>query len=70
MTTLQNNSQIIVESGGELTVDGGTLNEARITLYAGSTLNIQNDGTISMATGEDFSAPIGASVNLLNGKIN
>lgn len=69
-TTLQNNSQIIVESGGELTVDGGTLNEARITLYAGSTLNIQNDGTISMATGEDFSAPIGASVNLLNGKIN
>lgn len=69
-TTLQNNSQIIVESGRELTVDGGTLNEARITLYAGSTLNIQNDGTISMATGEDFSAPIGASVNLLNGKIN
>lgn len=69
-TTLQNNSQIIVESGGVLTVDRGTLNTARITLYAGSTLNILNDGTINMATGEDFYAPIGASVNLINGKIN
>ena len=38
--------------------DRGTLNTARITLYAGSTLNILNDGTINMATGEDFYAPM------------
>jgi hypothetical protein len=68
-TTLHNNAQITVENGGILTIDGGILNKARISLCAGSTLIIQNDGTINMATGEEFYTPVGASVTISNGKI-
>lgn len=69
-TTLQKNAQIIVENGGVLTIDGGILSKARITLCAGSTLLMQNEGTINMAAGEHFLAPVGASVIISNGKIN
>lgn len=68
-TSLQNNSQIIVESGGELVVDGGVLDNARITFVSGSSLMVKNSGTIKMAAGEAFHAPIGVIVNVESGKI-
>lgn len=69
-TTLTKGAQIIVENGGVLTIDGGILSKARITLCAGSTLLIQNEGTINMVAGEHFLVPVGASVTISNGKIN
>lgn len=69
-TTLHANAHIIVESGGVLTIDGGTLNQARLTLNSGSTLNMLNNGTINKASRENVYAPVGALVNMTNGKIN
>lgn len=68
-TTLRNAAQIIVENGGILTIDGGTLKNARITFNTGSTLNIQNNGTIRKAAGQDFAVPIGTVVNAPYGNI-
>ena len=68
-TTLTKGAQIIVENGGTLTIDGGLLNKARITLCTGSTLVVMSNGTINMAAGQSFLAPVGAIVNMLNGKI-
>lgn len=69
ITTLWNESQITVENGGTLTIDGGTLDNARITFNTGSILNIQNGGIVKKAVDEDFYTPVGASVNITNGKI-
>ena len=68
-TSLRNAAQIIVENGGILTIDGGTLNNARITFNTGSTLNIQNNGTIKKAAGQDLVVPIGTVVNAPYGNI-
>lgn len=62
-TTLRNAAQIIVENGGVLTIDGGTLNNARLSFNTGSTLNIQNGGTIRKAAGQDLVVSIGTVVN-------
>lgn len=69
ITTLWNESQITVENGGTLTIDGGTLNNARITFNIGSILNIQNGGIVKKAADEDFYVPVGTSVNITSGKI-
>ena len=68
-TTLHNTTQITVENGGILTIDGGTLNNARIIFNTGSTLNIQNNGTIKKAAGQNLVVPTGTVVNVPYGKI-
>ena len=62
-TTLRNAAQIIVENGGIMTIDGGTLKNARITFNVGSTLNIQNNGTIKKAAGQEKKMYLCALVN-------
>ena len=64
------NSKIRVCEGGVLTIDGGTLNNADLELVPGCTLTIQNGGVINMASGKEFSVPLGAVFNLVNGSVN
>jgi len=69
-TTLTGSSKIRVCEGGILIVDGGTLQNADITMVPGSTLIVRNNGKINMATGQVFHAPRGVIVNIESGEIN
>ncbi len=64
---MMGNSRIIVEGGGKLIVDGGTLSSADLILKAGASLRIINGGIIETRKG--FKAPVGALINIENGKI-
>ena len=64
---LMGNSRVIVESGGKLIIDGGMMSNADIVLKPGASLRILNGGIIETRNG--FEAPIGATVDVLNGKI-
>ena len=64
---LMGNSRVIVESGGQLIIDGGTLSNVDLDLKPGSTLRIVNDGIIE--TRDGFTAPIGAVVEVEYGQI-
>jgi hypothetical protein len=61
---LMGNSRVIVEAGGELIVDGGTLSNVELELKAGSSLQIINGGIIETRSG--FEAPLGASFETRN----
>ena len=69
-TTLTGNAAIRVCEGGTLIIDGGTLQNADITLVPGCTVIVRNNGKINMASGKDFVAPKGAVVNIESGEIN
>ena len=60
-------STIIVESGGKLIVNGGTISNVNIDLKIGSTLRIVNNGKIETQRG--FLAPVGAAVYIEYGQI-
>lgn len=64
---LMGNSRVIVQAGGKLIIDGGTLSNADLDLKAGATLQIINGGIIE--TRNDFYAPVGAIVNISQGEI-
>ena len=66
---MSENSRIRVCEGGTLIVDGGTLQNAHITLVPGSTLILRNNGKINMDSGIDFDAPKGVVVNIESGEI-
>lgn len=69
-TTLTGNSKIRVCEGGSLIIDGGTLQNADLTLVPGSKIIVRNNGKINMATGKEFNAPNGVVVNILDGEVN
>ena len=69
-TTLTGNAKIRVCEGGTLIIDGGTLQNADITLVPGCTVIVRNNGKINMASGKDFVAPEGAVINIESGEIN
>lgn len=64
---LMGNSCVIVESGGSLIIDGGTLSNVELILKPGSSLQIINGGIIETRNG--FTAPIGATVVINHGQI-
>ena len=64
---MKGSSTIIVESGGRLTVNGGTISNVNIDLKVGSTLKIVNNGKIETQNG--FVAPVGAEVIINYGQI-
>lgn len=64
---MKGNSRVIVEAGGKLTIDGGTLSNADLMLKAGASLQIINGGIIETRNG--FAAPLGVHVNIENGEI-
>ena len=64
---MMGNSCVIVEPGGKLIIDGGTLSNAELVLKPESILQIINGGKIETRNG--FKAPLGAKVLINNGKI-
>ena len=64
---MMGNSRVIVESGGNLIIDGGIFSNVELTLKPGASLRIINGGIIE--TRKDFIAPVGATVNVVHGKI-
>ena len=65
--TMQNGSSIVVDAGGCLIIDGGTLSNANVVLSTGASLYIINGGILDPQN--DFLAPLGATVNINNGQI-
>lgn len=65
--TLMGNSQLIVESGGTLIIDGGALSNVDLTLKAGAYLHILNGGIIVIKN--KFEATVGATVDIDSGQI-
>ncbi|MBO7045926.1 MAG: hypothetical protein J6W38_06180 [Prevotella sp.] len=68
--TLTGTAKIRVCEGGTLILDGGTLQNADITMVPGCTVILRNNGKINMAPGKLFNAPVGAIVNIKSGEIN
>ena len=68
--TMIGDSKIRVCEGGVLIVDGGTIQNADITMVPGCTVIIRNNGKINMALGKTFEAPLGATVTIESGEIN
>jgi len=64
---MNGNSDVIVESGGKLIINGGKLSNANLVLKPGSSLQIINDGIIETRNG--FVAPVGVFVDIGNGRI-
>ena len=65
--TWYNLSNVSVEAGGKLIMDGGKLTNAKLDFKPGSTLRIINNGIIETRNG--FKAPVGAKVEISHGKI-
>ena len=68
-TTMSGNGKIRVSEGGTLIVDGGTIQNADLTLVPGCTVILRNGGVINMASGNIFKAPVGAILNMESGDI-
>ncbi len=64
---LKGNCRVIVETGGQLIIDGGTLSNVDLVLKPGSSLRIINGGIIETSNG--FEAPLGATVEIIFGQI-
>lgn len=60
---------ITIQSGGELIIDGGAVTNAHIQLNSGGKLTIKNGGKLVMSSLFEFSAPVGAVVDIINGEI-
>lgn len=60
---------IIIESGGELVINGGILTNAVVNIAAGGKLTIKNNGKLILRTGTDFEVPIGALFDCKYGKV-
>jgi hypothetical protein len=69
MINLYGNCIIYVENGGQLIIDGGTLQDACLQLGYGSSLTIRNNGIIKMRSNCNFESPQGAVVNIEYGSI-
>jgi len=69
MVNLYGSCIIIVENGGQLIVDGGTIQDACLQLRIGSSMTIRNGGGIKMRSNCNFDAPQGAIVNIEYGSI-
>lgn len=64
---LMGNCKVMVESGGQLIIDGGTLSNVDLDLKPGSSLRLINGGVVETANG--FDAPVGATVDIVYGQI-
>lgn len=64
---LMGNCKVMVESGGQLIIDGGTLSNVDLVVKAGASLRIINGGVIETSNG--FNAETGATVDIVYGQI-
>ena len=61
--------KLTVHYNGTIVVDGGTLQNADLLLHSGCHVIVKNGGSIIMQSGKQFDAPLGATVDVLNGNI-
>ena len=61
---------ILLQCQLKLKQNGGTLQDADITLVPGCMVIIRNNGKINMTQGKEFQAPVGAIVTIESGEIN
>ena len=61
---------ILLQCQLKLKQNGGTLQDADITLVPGCMVIIRNNGKINMAQGKEFQAPVGAIVTIESGEFN
>lgn len=61
--------KIVVFRDGVLNIDGATLNNARIVVRSGGTLNITNGGVINSRDNKSFVISKGGRLKISNGKI-
>ena len=66
---LYKDASITVESGGELIIDNGCIEQANITLKAGANMNIQNNGKVILGNADNFVTETGATLNIYSGSI-
>ena len=64
---MRGNSRVIVEAGGKLIIDGGTLSNVCLGLKKDATLLITHNGKVESR--DQFRTPIGAIVNIQHGTI-
>ncbi len=64
---MMGNSRVIVEFGGKLIIDGGTISNIELELMPGAYLQITDGGILETRNG--FNAPVGAIVDIQSGKI-
>ena len=64
------NEHIIVENGGKLIVNGGTLNNVAVEVQSGGLLQIINNGAIKLFGGAAFDIKNGATLEITSGSIN
>lgn len=57
---------ITVQNGGNLTISGCTIRKANITLESGATMNLTNNGHITLDSEDNFCAKQGSIVNIGN----
>ncbi len=62
-------SKVILRSGGTLTIDGATINNAYIWAQSGSKIVIKNDGIINLRNSSNFIIDIGATLDYQQGSI-
>ena len=67
-TEMMGTTDVTVQSGGKLVIDSGNLSNVNLILNSGSSLEITNGGVLESRSG--FSAPVGATVVITNGKIS
>ena len=60
---------VIIESGGELVIDGGVVTNAAISMASGGKITLKNGGKLVMRTNTDFIVPTGALADIQNGEI-
>ena len=67
-TQMAGSSNLTVNSGGKLIVNGGNLSNVNLILNTGSSLEMINGGILESRSG--FSAPLGVSVVITDGRIS
>ena len=65
---LQDSCRVIVESGGQLIINGGTMSNVDLVLKPGAKLEIKEGGIIETRNG--FEAPMGSTVYIDDGRID
>ena len=61
-----------LSSGSKLIIDGGSLTDVSITYVgtSGTSIQLLNNGTLNYLNNQDFTVPLGVSLEITNGKIN
>lgn len=65
-------ANLYLSSGCKLIIDGGSLADVSITYVgtSGASIQLLKNGTLNYLNNQDFTVPLGVSLEITNGKIN